>query len=550
MADQSMLWSEEHLASLSQSPVSEADWAMSVATSRSNFLGLLTGKGPDGWSGRTSPAYFPQLPTSLPIHVLRQSTWKVVTDPETGKKSWSKTSTTQTKTMRSPASWPDFQNSGTSMPTGLLTLNTSEFHSGAVASSLSDILETGVVPQRFYLSATACRGILRRAEKRGKSLPPSLLAALEAVASGQTSTATGGRSQKDGGGNNTSGPIEVATACNAHGGPAGRLDFESETFITQTVATLDASCGKLQGCSGQDMLHQHSHLIPQISNPLSAKPYGDRGDGDLEKLIPETAHSLRADGFDASEDGPGRGTPLVPVAAHMTGAGFWQEGFGTLRAREQDSHENLVAFRAAGQDGFTPSEISPPIAGTDGGGAGVPTIAFSCKDSGLDCGDLSPTLRSMGHDSSHANAGGQVAVAFNLRGREGGSMAEMAEMAEMASVRVASGGSSRSYVGQAIGWSEELTAHEDCAGTIQRGGADGRHEGVMTPQMAVRRLTVEECEKLQGIPPGHTQVPYRGKPMADGPRYKMIGNGFAIPVVNWIGQRIQMIEDQETPCSP
>lgn len=360
----------------------------------------------------------------------------------------------------------------------------------------------------------------------------------------------GGAIAEGWGGNNTSGPIEVATACNAHGGPAGRLDFESETFITQTVATLDASCGKLQGCSGQDMLHQHSHLIPQISNPLSAKPYGDRGDGDLEKLIPETAHSLRADGFDASEDGPGRGTPLVPVAAHMTGAGFWQEGFGTLRAREQDSHENLVAFRAAGQDGFTPSEISPPIAGTDGGGAGVPTIAFSCKDSGLDCGDLSPTLRSMGHDSSHANAGGQVAVAFNLRGREGGSMAEMAEMAEMASVRVASGGSSRSYVGQAIGWSEELTAHEDCAGTIQRGGADGRHEGVMTPQMAVRRLTVEECEKLQGIPPGHTQVPYRGKPMADGPRYKMIGNGFAIPVVNWIGQRIQMIEDQETPCSP
>jgi hypothetical protein len=47
---------------------------------------------------------------------------------------------------------------------------------------LSDTLETGDVPQRFYLSATACRGILRRAAKRGKTLPVSLQAALQAVA--------------------------------------------------------------------------------------------------------------------------------------------------------------------------------------------------------------------------------------------------------------------------------------------------------------------------------------------------------------------------------
>ena len=182
MSEQSMLWSEEHLASLSQSPVSEEDWAMRVATCRSNFLDLLIAQGPDGYSGRTSPAYFPQLPTSLPIRVHRQTTWTVVTDPETGKRSWLKTNTILTKTMRSHVSWPDFQNSGTSMPTGLLTLNTSEYRSGAVASSLSDVLETGPVPPQYYLSSTACRGILRRAEKRGKELPGQLRAALESVA--------------------------------------------------------------------------------------------------------------------------------------------------------------------------------------------------------------------------------------------------------------------------------------------------------------------------------------------------------------------------------
>jgi hypothetical protein len=66
-------------------------------------------------------------------------------------------------------------------PTGFLTLNTSEWPNDAAVCSLSDTLETGTVPQRFYLSATACAGILRRAEKRGKMLPSALQQALENV---------------------------------------------------------------------------------------------------------------------------------------------------------------------------------------------------------------------------------------------------------------------------------------------------------------------------------------------------------------------------------
>jgi hypothetical protein len=71
----------------------------------------------------------------------------------------------------------------------LLTLNIGEFHSAADVCSLSDVLETGDVPQRFYLSATACKGILRRAEKRGKKLPGQLQHALLAVAQGADQTA-------------------------------------------------------------------------------------------------------------------------------------------------------------------------------------------------------------------------------------------------------------------------------------------------------------------------------------------------------------------------
>jgi DNA (cytosine-5)-methyltransferase 1 len=59
---------------------------------------------------------------------------------------------------------------------------------------------------------------------------------------------------------------------------------------------------------------------------------------------------------------------------------------------------------------------------------------------------------------------------------------------------------------------------------------------------AVRRLTPRECERLQGFPDDYTAVPYRGKPASDGPRYKALGNSMAVPVMSWIGQRIQQVE--------
>lgn len=73
-------------------------------------------------------------------------------------------------------------------PTESWTLGGSECPSGAVVSSLSDILETGPVPRKFFLSPKACAGILRRASGRGKELDPALKAALEAVAAELTSS--------------------------------------------------------------------------------------------------------------------------------------------------------------------------------------------------------------------------------------------------------------------------------------------------------------------------------------------------------------------------
>ena len=128
------------------SPEDEAAWMMRVATWPSSFAALLADCGLGGSSGKTSPAFCPRTAGGILA-------------PSSGR----------------------WRNSGMVAPGECWTLSSSECPSDAVASSLSDILETGGVPQRYFLSAKACAGILRRAAKRGKKLPDILAAALARV---------------------------------------------------------------------------------------------------------------------------------------------------------------------------------------------------------------------------------------------------------------------------------------------------------------------------------------------------------------------------------
>jgi len=69
---------------------------------------------------------------------------------------------------------------------------------------------------------------------------------------------------------------------------------------------------------------------------------------------------------------------------------------------------------------------------------------------------------------------------------------------------------------------------------------------LFTSSAQVRRLTPIECERLQGFPDNYTQIPWRNKApedCPDGPRYKAMGNSMAVPVMHWIGKRIQMVEE-------
>jgi DNA (cytosine-5)-methyltransferase 1 len=155
-----------------------------------------------------------------------------------------------------------------------------------------------------------------------------------------------------------------------------------------------------------------------------------------------------------------------------------------------------------------------------------------------------PTLRV----GSGAKAGGgqQMAVAFEMRGREGGAQFEGPHAT--ANIRAASGGSSKSYVAFAQNSRDELRL---LGGDGQSVGALAAEPGMkqqtfVSTGWAVRRLTPLECERLQGMPDGHTAVTYRGKPAADGPRYKAIGNSMAVNVMAWIGHRIDLVLSSPT----
>lgn len=93
-------------------------------------------------------------------------------------------------------------------------------------------------------------------------------------------------------------------------------------------------------------------------------------------------------------------------------------------------------------------------------------------------------------------------------------------------------------VASPISWDAELNPNVDKMGTLIRGGQGGRTDGIMQTNMAVRKLTPIECERLQGFPDGYTNIKEN---CPDGHRYKAMGNSMAVPVMEWIGKRIELV---------
>jgi len=236
------------------------------------------------------------------------------------------------------------------------------------------------------------------------------------------------------GGNNTSGPIEVATACAAHAVPHGRLNFESETFITATYALQERA-----GCENANA--------------------GPDGAGYREGA----SYTLEA-----------RQTPQA-VAYNIT---------------PSQSNKDYNARASERSQAITGNGNRPSARGGD-------VIAFDTTQMTSKANRSNPQAG----DPSHPLAAGAhaPAIAFNAR---------------------------------------QDPTHGPVADPI--GTKDTGH-GFLRGS-AVRRLTPRECERLQGFPDDYTLISHRRKPAADGPRYKALGNSMAVPVMRWIGERIQMVE--------
>ncbi|MBA5391810.1 DNA cytosine methyltransferase [Pseudomonas aeruginosa] len=335
------------------------------------------------------------------------------------------------------------------------------------------------------------------------------------------------------GGENQSRSLFQAGALTAHG---VRNDFASETFcVAPTVAgTLRSTDG------GSDVDHAAANHLVAGTLQANGKAAGSATQQDAESGLLVVHGTQDPD--------------VVQDCAHTLGRNHGQEN--AVFDPNQITSATNRSQPTPGLCHTLPASSQPPI-------------AFSCKDYGADAGGVSPTLRAMGHGESHANAGGQVAIAYPLLevGKRTGrstfdpraGLGVGAENDPMFTLQASAqhgvcvtGDITHTLKAEGFDASEDGTGRgqpivADVAPTLRSGNFRNHSKPAteadsLVVASAVRRLTPRECERLQGFPDDYTLIPWRGKPTTecpDGPRYKAIGNSKAVPVVRWIGRRIQ-----------
>ncbi len=190
------------------------------------------------------------------------------------------------------------------------------------------------------------------------------------------------------------------------------------------------------------------------------------------------------------------------LAYSAFGDGYWCDGLGPLRARTQDSHENLA-------------------------------VAFG--------GDLARTLTAR-HDSSPCVDRGMdvVAISFNHNALADQLPSIKSDTTVTASL-TCSQGSAVAYLTAGVDYENNGHTSEEPTGLLLKGSPTGGGRplpAISLSNMKVRRLMPVECERLQGFPDGHTDVPDGKKSASDGPRYKSLGNSMATNCMGWLGYRL------------
>ena len=374
-------WSQELLANLSPLPVSEEDWMTIVATWQSSFFDLLKEYGPVGLFGRTSLASCRQTSDGI-LEPLSES--------------WG--------------------SAGMGSPGEFWTLNFSEWPNDATVCSLSDVLEVGSVPQRYFLTARACGGNPEPCRQTRQTSSYDTSPSLTGSDRGVRNTGES-RGQDCVVADYVPEIVPQAMSSKWSKGSSGPAGDEVANLIAVSISENQRS-----------EITMSDNVIPPLSSgggkpgqsyPVVALPLHD-------KVTRHAGHSQDRDNADGNGNGLGVGA----------------EGDPMFTLTEGDHHAVAIAMRQR--------------EGCPGGGKG-------------------PLLSNEQSLTLAANTNDQVL--FHSAGR----------------------------------------------------------------RMAVRRLTPRECERLQGFPDDFTLIIYKGKPAKDGPRYKVIGNSMAVPVMRWIGKRIDTV---------
>jgi DNA (cytosine-5)-methyltransferase 1 len=238
-----------------------------------------------------------------------------------------------------------------------------------------------------------------------------------------------------------------------------------------------------------------------------------------------------------------------------------------LRAKGGTGHGDFESETFVAQPiPFDTTQITHPEKGGH-----APTIAFTCKDYGGDAraDGITPTLRAMNETDGNANAGGQIAIAFNAR-QDPIHTDDLGLPLDTDGTTQAVAFKPSFYTRDHAGGSPEdisqpLLAHDGgpgdtdpvvfearfarkgrgapedvCPPLKAQSGETGKGDAapLLATAWAVRRLTPTECHRLQGMPDNWCRVEYRGSEMKDGPMYKMLGNAMARNVMEWIGHQI------------
>jgi len=268
------------------------------------------------------------------------------------------------------------------------------------------------------------------------------------------------------------------------------------------------------GLSNQELFSQRgAGLVAGTVSSKWAKGTGGPAGDECYNLV--TTHTLRGEGFDASEDGTGRGTPLVAVPINTQiatrhkalgrGTGFGVGEDGDPAFTLQAGHHHAVAvYENHGQDsrvtdlGDTCSTVSAKY-GTGGGNTQI-----VCFDTAQITSPGNYSVPKPGDPAPPLNTAAQHHVAFGFNGDQSEKTHSMGEREEQAPTLRADGPAHAAMVH----WQQGGGEVEDNVSGALRANAEHSYQFARI-QSTVRRLTPRECERLQGFPDDHTLIPWK-----------------------------------------